>query len=206
MVRFSLENFSFFFLFREIFIIYKKIIIVFLCFSEKNKELQLILMLFLLGFYYYITKIKQPFQVYSQNKLENWANFSSFFLIFAANFLFSSRQQVMREIVVLLVILFTGYFFLTWAKGTFDIFFMNNIKLFKLKFFCFYAFYMSFKKSYKTVVYKGNLKKYFKEIVGKYNLENNKLSIEKKEISIVKSSNFSVGKFFKKILGAFGVV
>lgn len=187
---------------------YKKNIMIFMTLFSENKQFQMVFLLFLSGFYYYITKMKKPFIVSSQNHLENWSNFSAFFLILAGNFLITIIDDTLKEILITGVLLFALYFLFIWIFYTFEIVFYNNLIFFRTNCFGIYSCFMSLRKSLKKVNYKGNFINYLKDIRKKYRYEKAQCSIEKTNIDSHNNnssdSKISAQRLFKKFFKIVG--
>ena len=131
---------------REFVIIYKKILLITVCFLQfYNAKLQSLILLMVSGLYLLITHSKQPFLTKDQNDLENSSNISSFLIVLVYNLLIVDIQQSFKVILIICLFFFSCIFFLIWIASTFDIIFMAHLTFFRVKIPRFYKFYVGTK-------------------------------------------------------------
>lgn len=129
---------------------YKKIAIILVSFMPKSYLFtQGLILMFLSGVTYFITRIKEPFGVVSINNLENASNFSAFLIILVGNLSISNIQSNLKEILFIAMLFSSSCFSILWISSTFDIFLSQNSNFVKTKCFKFYVLYQTFLKIFK---------------------------------------------------------
>lgn len=186
---------------------YKKITIILVSFLPKDYlYTQGLVLMFISGFTYFVTKTKEPFAIVSINNLENTSNFSAFLIILVGNLSISSLHENLKQILTITMMFSSLYFFLKWFSSTFDIFLSQNSELVKTKCFRFYVLYQTTLK-----IWNGSripsVKKRKNPIIDRilfiYQNEKERTQKEINE-SIMKKSEIGhkakKGKYFKKAL------
>lgn len=116
------------------------------CFLQVyNVKLQSFILLMLSGIYLLVTHSKQPFMRKKENNLENSSNISSFCIVLVYNLLLTDIQENFKNLLIILLLFISNLFLIIWIGSTFDIFFMNHLRFFKLKLPRFYKFYIGTK-------------------------------------------------------------
>lgn len=186
---------------------YKKITIIVVSFLPKDYlYTQGLILMFISGFTYFITKMKEPFANVSINTLENTSNFSAFLIILVGNLSISSLQQSLKQILAITMIFSSFYFFLKWFSSTLDIFLSQNSELVKTKCFKFYVLYQTTLKICKiskisSLIMKKN--PFIDRILLIYQIEKERTIKEVNESMMKKSQighKAKKGKYFKKAL------